>query len=178
MDTFWENNDELFLSIMSVLAEYSNELAEHYKQRLEAGGKRASGKLIDTIKPFVKRSTWGWDAGITVQDYWKYVEKGLKGRGNSRKNSDSPFPVPRSRGAIAYWLEKNGWLEAKGLPRESKWAIATTIWNEGIKKGNQFEEANQAVNAMYLPKVQEAINEDFQRVEYKVWSDITKMIKV
>lgn len=174
------SDDEMIMNFLDSLNEYGKKVADEYKQRLEADDKRATGKLIDSITPVVDKN-WGtllFTVNIKMEDYWKYVEKGLKGRGSAIKNSSSPYPVPRSPGAIAYYLEKNGWLDARGLPRESKWAIAQSIWDKGIKKGEQFQQTVQAVNGMYLPKLQEALEKDIDNIQYKVWSDVNKLIKV
>ena len=186
----WYNDSELFNNLMEALSDYGEKVAETYKQRLERDGKRASGDLINSVKPLVAYKAQGgeFDVFLQMEDYWKYVEKGLKGRGKRRNNSESPFPAPENwKGAAWYILN---WIREKGisprpdekgkLPTEEQlsYAIARSINDDGVKAGNQLRDTLQNVNAVYLPKLQEALEKDWEDLSYKIWADIGKMVKI
>lgn len=185
---YWENEEELFENLLSALDDYGQEAANMYKQRLLSEGKVASGKLVESIKPFVAYSAQGleYTVFLEMEDYWKYVEAGLKGRGRSSKNSSSPFRAAewnRIFPFILKWVREkrlSGRTKDGKLPNEKALAamISRTISEEGIKKGGQLEETVRAVNAYQLPKLQEALEKDWDEVQYKIYQGISKNLKV
>ena len=187
---YWENesDEELFENLLSALDDYGQEAANLYKQRLMSDGKVASGKLVQSIKPLVAYSAQGLEYTVffEMEDYWKYVEAGLKGRGRSSKNSSSPFRAAewnRIFPFILKWVREKrlgGRAKDGKLPTEKALAamISRTISEEGISKGGQLEETVRAVNAYQLPKLQEALERDWEAVSYKIYDGLNKYLKV
>ena len=186
---YWENDEELFENLLSALDDYGQEAADMYKQRLMSEGKVASGKLVESIKPLVAYSAQGleYTVFLEMEDYWKYVEAGLKGNGRSSKNSSSPFRAcpdwKRIYPFILSWIREKrlgGRAKDGKMPTEKGLAamVSRTISEEGIKKGGQLEETVRAVNAYALPRLQEALEKDWENVQYKIWEGIGKNLRI
>lgn len=66
-------------SLLLALRDYATQLSKEYKNRLEKGGARATGRLIDSIRAYSgERGVNEFVAGVRVEAYWKYVENGRR----------------------------------------------------------------------------------------------------
>lgn len=111
------------------------------KEKIRNKKKIASRFLIDSIKYEVITASDG-EPILSVQyaDYYKYVNRGRRPRGNDR-------PITAENGAVPIGIKKPGllqWIQIKGLRGRDKkgkfmsnlslaYAIRASIWKKGIK---------------------------------------------
>ena len=74
--------DELisFPNVEAVLREFADAVAAQYKDNLRASGRPASGALEKSITTEVRIGERSWSVTMTLEDYWKYIEYGTRGR--------------------------------------------------------------------------------------------------
>lgn len=161
-----------FGNVISMLNEYAQKAAVLYKDKLLSDGKKATGQLINSISTKVKSNGIDYIITLEAADYFKYVEEGRK---------PGKFPPPD---AILKWIKAKPVLpypDSRGkLPTEKQLAylIGRKIATEGIEAGHQLKDTADALNAEYLPKLQDALNKDFDAYCIKVFGAIDKMVKV
>ena len=100
-------------SLTRVLEEYADYFIQEAKDNLGKYGAYASGKLADTMKPFIEIGQEEFKIKINLQDYWYYVENGAKGIESSPAGAKCKAhrpPVPK----IKEWIE----LRIKLMPEE------------------------------------------------------------
>lgn len=171
--------DNIFENLLQALWDYGATVKDLYQKRLESDGKRATGKLIDTVEVFVNYQGTDFLVTLRLQDYFKYVEKGRFPYGNEDAGPGSLPPVSK----ILEWIKvknilpipKNGKLPTQ---EQLAWAISKSIEKKGIKPGNQLMETVEDVNRIYLPIIQEAVQKDFDKYAIYVLKDIDKMIRL
>ena len=173
---------EIFENLMNVLAEYGEEVKRLYQARLLADDKKATGNLINHIEVPIAYKGTEIVVYLKMEDYWKYVEKGIAPAGKYGNPGWKAYPFiydwvgikPAFKGKFKLPGEK------KDLPTQSQLAYLITrkIKDEGIKPGNQLEETLQAINNKYIPLLQEAIEKDFDKYALYVFKDINKMIRI
>lgn len=143
-------------NLQAALYDFTNAFIEEYKRRLIEDGKSASGNLIDSISlPNIEYVGNGYEASISLADYWKYVEYGRK---------PGKFPPPN---VILNWIRVKPVLPrpVNGItPTENQLAflIGRKIATEGIEPGNQFEETLDRMLTEYESILSEAISADLE----------------
>lgn len=161
-----------FEGLNEALNEYVEEVRYLYRNRLILDDKYATGKLIQNIKTYVKNKGMGYEVGLYLEDYWKYVEEG-------RKPGKFP-PVDK----ILDWIKIKPVLADKDrngrvpTPKQLAFLIGRKIAEEGIDAGHQLKETVQQVNARWLPRLQEALQKDFELYAIKVMNAAGKMIRI
>lgn len=138
---------------------FINDFIQKYKGLLIRDGKKASGNLISSLKPVsIEFRNGKYEADISIASYWKYVEYG-------RRPGKFP-PVNR----ILEWIRIKPVIPRprNGLkpPTEPQLAflIARKIARDGIKPGNQFEEALNMTWNIHYNDISNAIIEDLNKV--------------
>ena len=161
-----------FDGLNEALQEYAEEVRHLYRNRLILDDKYASGKLIQNIKTYVKAKGVKYEVGLYLEDYWQYVEEGRK---------PGKFP-PTDK--ILEWIkikpvlpepDKDG---KKPSPESLAFLIGRKIANEGIDAGHQLKETIQEANARWIPKLQEALQGDFEGYVLKTFEAAKKLIKI
>lgn len=161
-----------FDNLNAALQEYVEEVRYMYRNRLILDDKYATGKLIQNIKTGVKFNGTTIKAVLYLQDYWKYVEEG---RGPGK------FPPPDK---ILEWIkvkpverepDRNGRVPT---PEQLAYLIGRKIANSGITAGHQLKETVQEVNMRWIPRLQEAFQQDFEGYVIKVFDKAKKLIKI
>jgi hypothetical protein len=63
-------------NLLQALDDFGRDVKELYRMRLEADGKRATGKLIDNLDYAVANTVQGLEYAVylRMEDYWKYVD--------------------------------------------------------------------------------------------------------
>ena len=133
---------ELSLSnTQNALDKFISDFISTYKSLLIRDNKKASGNLINSIKPLTIDFTSSKLTGsIKLAEYWKYVEYG-------RKPGDK-FPLlPRPINGIK--------------PTD---LISRKIARDGIKAGNQYSEALDLVWERNKDNISNAISLDLQQI--------------
>lgn len=144
-----------FDNLQNALNIFINDFIDTYKQLLIRDGKKASGNLINSLKPMsITYSSNKMNATISIADYWKYVEYG-------RRPGKFP-PVDK----ILNWIRIKPVLprpiNGAKPPTEPQLAflISRKIAREGIQPGNQFTEALRLTWAKDEKLISDAITAD------------------
>lgn len=141
-------------TLQEALEGFLRALAEQWKINLKRDNKKATGALINSIRPVQLTVTQSKIIGaLSVKDYWKYVENGRKpGKfppiANIRKWIDAKPVVPRPANGIKPSKEQLAFL------------IARKIARDGIPAGKQFEEAFRATWRKWEKTIVNAIDDD------------------
>ena len=161
--------DTGFDNLLNALSEYKNAVAVHYKDRLVADDKKATGQLINSISTEIKVGSDTFEVVLNVVDYFKYVEEGRK---------SGKFPPPN---AILKWINAKPVIPRPmhgKLPTKQQLAflIGRKIATEGIEAGHQLRDTVQAINAEFIPKLEAALQEDFDAYAIKVYDKIGNLV--
>ena len=161
--------DTGFDNLLNALSEYKNAVAVHYKDRLVADDKKATGQLINSISTEIKVGSDTFEVVLNVVDYFKYVEEGRK---------SGKFPPPN---AILKWINVKPVIPRPihgKLPTQQQLAflIGRKIATEGIEAGHQLRDTVQAINAEFIPKLEAALQEDFDAYAIKVYDKIGNLV--
>lgn len=157
--------------LQSVLDEYARNAKEIYGKNLALGGKRASGDLINSIRAQVITADGGYEVTLTLNEYWKYVEGGTKGREHPEAIYAQHFP-PIS--AIARWIEVKPIIPrplADGSipsPKQLAYLIARGIAEKGIAPHPALATTIEELNGMYADKLGVALALDCSEYIAKV----------
>jgi len=133
------------MSVKNVLDLFGKRVQQQSKSNLSKRGKKDTSGLYDSIKYEVKVSKNSFHLSFKMEDYGKFVDKGVKGSKSSAKAPNSPYKytdkMPPTK-VFDKWIIRRGFAprgNGKFLSRESlKFAIAKKIYNEGIETTNFF----------------------------------------
>jgi hypothetical protein len=151
-------------NLQQVLQEYAREAEEMYKYQLSLGGKTPSRKLIDSVKSNVVVGEQSYEVTLTLQDYWKYIEKGRK---------PGKFPPV---GAILNWISvkpiiprplENGSLPS---PNQLAYLIGRKIEQEGIEPHPALMTTQEELDKIYHEKLSIALGHDVSFYIRKVFA--------
>ena len=125
------------------------------KRKIRTSRAIASGFLLDSISYKVVKDADG-DPILQIQyaDYWKYVNKGRKARGNDRpisadnKAPGKPGAVPIP--ALRLWIEQKG-IAGGDESLSLAFAIRASIWKKGIRPRNFFDRSVTTLEGMLDP---------------------------
>lgn len=147
-----------FTNLQNALNLFIDDFIETYKKCLIRDNKKASGNLIKSLKPMtISFNNNKIQADISIASYWKYVEYGRR---------PGKFP-PMNK--ILEWIKIKPVIPRpmNGLkpPTEPQLAflISRKIARDGIKPGNQFEEALNASWNRHYNDISNAITEDLNQ---------------
>lgn len=139
-------------NLKKALESYIEDVKTHYQDLLTRDNKRATGKLINSVKANVKIGATMYTAELRLQDYWKYIEYGTK-----------PHWPPKS--AILKWIHAKPVLPKaiNGItPTQDQLAflIGRKISRTGTPAGNYLGDSIDDINAWYKTKFEEALSKD------------------
>lgn len=120
--------------VKKTFEEFANYVIEKAKSNLKKDGKNASGKLYDSLDFEFKQNANSIEFDFFAEDYWKFVDKGVKGKTSSAKAPNSPYQFGSGTG-------KKGGLRAS----IDKWVIRKGLTNTRNEKG-QFINRKQMVS--------------------------------
>ena len=158
-----------FDNLFKTLREYASRAVTLYKQRLLDDDKKASGQLIDSVSSEIKVGSDTFTVVLNLANYWKYVEDGRR---------PGKFPPPK---AILKWITVKPVIPRPihgKLPTKKQLAflIGRKIATEGIEAGHQLKETVDSLNAEYIPRLEAALQEDFNAYVLKTFEDVGRMI--
>lgn len=158
-----------FENLFNTLREYASQAVTRYKDRLLNDDKKASGQLLNSITSEIKVGGEQFTVVLNLVDYWKYVEEGRK---------PGKFPPPK---AILKWITVKPVIPRPihgKLPTKQQLAflIGRKIATEGIEAGHQLKETVDSLNAEYIPRLEAALQEDFNAYVLKTFEDVGRMI--
>lgn len=122
-------------------------------KELIRAGKKASGKLINSLDYRIQDEANGIQLLLESEDYLQWVDKG-------RKRGSYP-PIK----AIA------SWVKVKGISDKAVFGIARNIYKFGIKPTNVLDKTEKIV----LSKLTELENELVNNIEEIVYNDFKKI---
>lgn len=142
-----------FTNLIQVLQEYANEVVDTYKNELHKDGHKATGKLISSVHHIFTINSNSIQVDLSLEDYWKYVEKG-------RKAGKMP-PINK----ILDWIKIkpviprpfNGKLPTQ---KQLAYLISRKIGREGIEAGNELTNTLQKTNNKWLQRIEDALDKD------------------
>ena len=147
MDNF--DNLETFVN------NFVDELIANYKYLLQRDKKVASSSLINSVKNngvTIKNNEI--QGNISIADYWKYVENGRR---------SGKFPPPNK---IFDWAKQRSLPRVKASVRERQsfsFLVGRKIAKEGIKPGNQLNEALEMTWHNLGDKINTAVGIDLEK---------------
>ena len=154
--------------LQQVLADYARDAAEIYKYQLALGGKRASRTLIDSVRSNVEVDGNSYEVTLTLQDYWKYVEGGRKGKASSPPGAVYKAAFPPVD-ALVNWINVKPILPRPDQygripsPETLAYLIGRKIEQEGIEPHPALAATKEELNKMYKDKLSAALGHDVQR---------------
>lgn len=175
-----EANALILPHVAAVLDEYAAAVRDLYKRKLLSRDKvtRYSGMLTGTLKAFVSNNGHGFEVSLSLQDYWKYVEGGSKGRLTSPAGAVYKAHWPPTS-AILEWIRVKPvapYPDRKGkLPTERSLAylIGRKIAFHGIAPAPCLAETLDELNRVYLPRIEAAFDADAAELLDVILEDAT-----
>ena len=157
-----ETNSLTFTNLEKALNNFITDFISIYKGLLIRDDKKATGDLLNSIKPIeIEFSNNKMSGSISLREYWKYIEYGT-----------GPQHIPDKR--QQYWPPRDKilkWINIKPVkprpvngikPTEKQLAflISRKIHDDGIKPGRQFAEALNLTWAKNKDYISDAISTD------------------
>lgn len=142
--------------IETMLAEYISKFLDTAADNLNSTNSVTTGNLLDSLDFQLESNRNGYVISFTALDYWKFVDKGVRGAGESKKNKTSPYkfkyitPSKSHVDAILSWMKINNIVakamdvqkygktrrESKsGNPQDEKRSVAKVIARSIKKQG-------------------------------------------
>ena len=157
-----------FDNLMATLEEYAEEVRNLYQDKLIQGDRIASGNLLNSVEYQVVDNGREYLVQLSLADYWKYLEYGISGAGNS----SSPFSNPgwKAFPHILNWIkvkpvlprpDRNGKLPSQ---KSLAYLITRSIVKNGIEPGNELHDTLEEVNARYKDKLIYSLRKDTERI--------------
>lgn len=117
-----------------VLQEFADFVVDESKKNLSSGGVNASGDLSRSIDSFVKINDNSIDVDILMNEYGKFIDRGVKGIKSGR--SLSGFAYKNKKPPVRFlqtWLKQKTGKFRQRNQRSIAFAIQNKIFKEGIK---------------------------------------------
>ena len=155
-------SNEILSEFIATLDEYAEKAKEIYKRKLTDKGINASYKLLNSVETVVRRNDDEFIVSINLEPYWYYVENG-RGPGKFPP-IDKILEWVRIKPVIPY-------SDSRGrLPTEEQLAflISRKISRDGTEPKRVLAETITELNSIYLPKLQRALDSDFNRFYYEI----------
>lgn len=135
------------MEIEKYLNEFGKLVVKQSRTNLTKKKKNDRGELYKSISYDLEVFKNSFSLSFSMEDYGKFVDKGVKGVISSQKAPNSPFKYTTKRPptkALDGWVKRkiSGARNEKGqfVKRESiKFAIANKIFLEGLETTNFFE---------------------------------------
>ena len=155
-------SNEVLSEFLATLDEYAEKAKELYKRKLTDKEINASYKLLNSVETTVKRGDDTFTVVINLEPYWIFVENG--------RNAGRFPPLDK----ILSWIRIKPvipYSDSRGrLPTEEQLAflISRKIAEQGTEGRHVLYETVDELNRYYLPKLQQALDSDFNRFYYEI----------
>lgn len=161
--------------VEQVLQDYAKDAEEIYKYQIALGGKNASRKLTDTIKSNVVVGDQSYEVTLALQDYWKYIEGGRKGKESSPPGAKYKAAFPPVKAILDWILVKpilprpsaEGKME-KLRPKSLAYLIGRKIEQEGIEPHPALKTTQEELDKIYHEKLSAALGHDVSNYIRKI----------
>ena len=142
------------MSVVDELNKFGKYVVQQSKSNLSKKKKKDTSALYNGVKYSVeagnRTTTLRFDFG-TANDYWEFVDKGVKGVSSSTKAPNSPFKFGTGTGKKGGLTKGiNGWVARKRIQfkdrksgqflsyKSTAFLIMRSIWNKGLATTNFF----------------------------------------
>ena len=159
-DIEWNN-------LKAVMERYGIDVAARYRQRLDADGRVATGRLKNSVRPFLKTEGDIFTECLELEDYWKYFERGTRLQGPFKRQGIPPGRPMRK--AILDWIRVKGvrpkYRMSNGkfpTPKTMAYFIARKIYKVGTPPYGYLEKSlgnRDVVTELCRQAMREDINE-------------------
>jgi hypothetical protein len=149
--------------VQAMIAQYIADFIKNAEDNLKESKSNTTGALTDSLDFEIVSDRNGYTINFTALDYYKFVDKGVRGAGASRKNKTSPYKYKDKMppiAPIAKWIKDNRLTaratdvkrygatgrERKAIPVERAqktlaYLIARSIYRDGLRATNFFTDA-------------------------------------
>jgi hypothetical protein len=140
--------------VEKALDEFGARVIEKARKRLSDGNTNASGSLSKSLNFQSKVSTRSFEFDFFAEDYWKFIDAGVKGKVTSTKAPKSPYRFGSGTGrkggltaGIDKWVIRKGISGTRGKDgrflkrKELVRAIARSVYMTGIKPTEFFSKS-------------------------------------
>lgn len=96
--------------VQAMIAEYIAEFLNAAESNLKKTGSITTGALSESLDFTLETNANGYTINFTALDYYKFVDKGVRGATTSRKNNTSPYKYTDKMPPLAHiekWIIKN-----------------------------------------------------------------------
>lgn len=143
--------------VYDVLEEYANEFEKQLKERYELNGRKASGKLIESISiDFVTPDDSHISVMLNVEDYYYWVENGRKPTSTGKHCPIRPILTWIRNKQIIPRPNKQGKLPTQ---EQLAFAIRHKIDNEGYEGSHDIQYTQQSLEVKYRELLSKALEE-------------------
>lgn len=151
--------------LRAVLEDFAEAAAKEYAAQLDRDGRRASGLLEDRIETIVRAGDREYIVALNLQDYWKYVENGTRGRKTG--NPGRKFPPVNN---ILEWVNvKPNLPRPAGIsPEQFARKVAGKIYWYGTEGKPSLATARAKTIAEWRAKISAALGHDMTNYIRKV----------
>ena len=148
------------MSVVDELNKFGKYVVQQSKSNLSKKKKKDTSALYNGVKYSVEEgrrtTTLRFDFG-SANDYWEFVDKGVKGVSSSAKAPNSPFKFGTGtgkKGGLTGGI--NGWVSRKRIQfkdrktgrflsyKSTAFLIMRSIWNKGLATTNFFTKPFEA----------------------------------
>lgn len=156
--------------------EFGKYVIERAKSNLKKDGKQASGKLIESLDFEFKQNPNSIEFDFYAEDYWKFVDKGVKGKTSSAKAPNSPYQFGSGTGkkgglrsAIDKWVIRKGLTNVRDKQgrfvnrKQMVSMISSAIYNRGLTATEFFSKPFEQAFKQLPDEILEAYGKDFEK---------------
>ena len=140
------------MSVKQSLDDFGKYIVQQSRSNLTKKGKKDRGDLYKSISYDLKVSKNSFELTFLMEDYGKFVDKGVKGVSSSAKAPTSPFKFGTGTGRKGGLTDGiKGWTRRKRIQfkdrntgkflsyESTSFLIMRSIWNKGLETTNFFE---------------------------------------
>ena len=159
-------------NVQAALNEFGKLVIDRAKSNLKKGGKygshNTSNKLTNSLRFETKEMPRSISFDFFAEDYWKFLDKGVKGKISSAKAPNSPYKFGSGKGKKGGLTEGiQRWVKARKFQFKDKkgkfmsydstaWLITRSIYAKGIRPTLFF---TKPFEAAYKRLPQELVND-------------------
>lgn len=144
-------------TVTDILINFINAIKDQLKENINATSKTGQQSLYNSIQINVENTGNSIAVQLVMNDYWKYLDKGVKGRKSTyAESSDSPYQYPQSpkssggkfQSSLELWIAQKpiqirtsasqSGKEVRQINSSVAYLMRRSILNKGIKATNFF----------------------------------------
>lgn len=168
-----------FPELAKVLQDLADDIRDNYKEHLEFNDRYTRDtpdgyqkRLIDSVTTQVVAGDQAFEVTMSLNEYWKYVEEGVRGA----KNSTSPYRNPgwKAFPHIMRWIQIKPVLPRPNSsgklpsPKQLGYLITRAIVNNGTQGTHDLEKVKDGVIPWYRERISEALGHDMEHYIKKI----------